>query len=49
MSATRVTQLFLILILLVASFAVTSKAQAWSACGGSYIVQRGDWLAKIAR
>jgi LysM repeat protein len=48
MSAKRVTQLFLILIVLVASFATTSKAQAWSACGGSYVVQRGDWLAKIA-
>src|ERR1044072_1971778 len=49
MSATRITQLFLILILLVASFARTSPAHAWSTCGGSYVVQRGDWLARIAR
>lgn len=49
MSATRITQLFLILILLVASFASTSTAHAWSTCGGSYVVQRGDWLARIAR
>ena len=49
MSATRITQLFLILILLAASFASTSTAHAWSACGGSYVVQRGDWLARISR
>ena len=48
MSAKRITQLSLILVLLVSSFAVTSKAQAWSYCGSSYVVQRGDWLAKIA-
>jgi LysM repeat protein len=48
MSAKRITQLFLIFILLVTSLAMTSKAQAWSTCGSSYTVQRGDWLAKIA-
>ena len=48
MSAKRITQLFLIVILLVTSFALTSNAYAWSTCGGSYTVQRGDWLAKIA-
>jgi len=39
----------LILVLLVASFAATTNAQAWSGCGGTYVVQRGDGLAKIAR
>jgi LysM repeat protein len=43
----RITQLSLILILLLASFAAASPAQAWS-CGSSYVIQRGDWLAKIA-
>ena len=49
MSAKRITQLSLIFVLLLASFAATSPAHAWSYCGGSYVVQRGDWLAKIAR
>ncbi len=49
MSVKRVVQLSLILILLVASFAQTGNAQAWSTCGGSYVVQPGDWMAKIAR
>jgi LysM repeat protein len=49
MSAKRITQLCLIFVLLLASFAATSHAHAWSYCGGSYVVQRGDWLAKIAR
>ena len=49
MSATRITQLCLIIVLLLASFAATSKAQAWSTCGAIYVVQRGDWLAKIAQ
>jgi LysM repeat protein len=39
----------LILILLLASFAAARTAQAWSGCGGSYVVQYGDWLARIAR
>ena len=49
MSATRIIQWSLISILLLASLTATSSAQAWSSCGGSYVVQRGDWLAKIAR
>jgi lysozyme len=49
MSVKRITQLCLIFVLLLASFAATSPAHAWSYCGGSYVVQRGDWLAKIAR
>lgn len=49
MSGKRVIQFSLILILLAASFATTSSAHAQSWCGGTYVVQRGDWLAKIAR
>src|SRR5206468_7674126 len=49
MPAKRIIQTLLIFILLLASFAATSPAHAWSACGSPYVVQRGDWLAKIAR
>jgi LysM repeat protein len=49
MSARRILQASLILILLLSSLAATSQAHAWSYCGGSYVVQRGDWLSKIAR
>jgi LysM repeat protein len=49
MTPKRIIQLGLVLVLLVAAFAVTGKAEAWSYCGGTYVVQRGDWLAKIAR
>jgi len=50
MSVKRIIQACLILVLLLASLgATTGSAQAWSACGSTYVVQRGDWLAKIAR
>jgi LysM repeat protein len=49
MAGKRFIQVSLILILLAASFATTVSAKAWSACGSTYVVQRGDWLAKIAR
>lgn len=49
MSAKRIIQASLILVLLLASLAATRNAQAWSYCGSTYVVQRGDWLAKIAR
>lgn len=45
----RTIQLFLIVILLIASFAFTSSASANAYCGSWYVVQPGDWLAKIAR
>jgi len=48
MSARRIVQLFLILIVLLASLAAASDARAWSYCGETYVVQRGDWLSKIA-
>lgn len=49
MSTKRVFQLFLVLLIVLVSLAATPRAHAWSACGGSYVVQPGDWLAKIAR
>lgn len=49
MSAKRIIQVSLILVLLLASFAATSSARAYGYCGSTYIVQRGDWLARIAR
>ncbi len=49
MSIKRLIQICLILVLLLASFASTGSARASSVCGSSYVVQRGDWLSKIAR
>ena len=48
MTSKRIVQVTLILILVFASFAATGKAKAWGYCGATYVVQRGDWLAKIA-
>jgi lysozyme len=46
----RTIQLSLVLVLVFASLAFTSSAHAWGGyCGGTYVVQPGDWLAKIAR
>jgi lysozyme len=45
----RFIQLSIIFVLLVASLAHTSSAYAQSWCGSTYVVRRGDWLAKIAR
>jgi LysM repeat protein len=50
MYAKRTIQLSLVLVLLFASLAFTGSAHAWGGyCGSTYIVQPGDWLAKIAR
>ena len=49
MSPKRIVQLLLILVMVAASFAAADSARADSWCGASYVVQRGDWLAKIAR
>ena len=49
MSAKRFIQVCLILVLLLASFAASEDARAWSSCGSSYVVQYGDWLSRIAR
>ena len=49
MSVKRILQVVLILAVLLVSLAATGEAKADSWCGGTYVVQRGDWLAKIAR
>ena len=49
MSAKRIVQLSLIVVLLFASLAFTSSVSASGYCGSTYVVQRGDWLAKIGR
>ena len=48
MSVKHFIQASLILIMLATAFANTTGAQAWSNCGSTYVVQRGDWMAKIA-
>ena len=42
------TQLILLIVILLASFAGPGYAQAQSSCGSTYTVQPGDWLSKIA-
>ena len=49
MFAKRTIQLTLIVVLLFASLAFTNRASASAYCSSSYVVQPGDWLAKIAR
>ena len=50
MSAKRFIQACLIVALMLASFAAAAdSALAGSSCGSSYVVQRGDWLSRIAR
>ena len=48
MFAKRMIQLTLILVLLVSFLAVSHSNAAASNCGSTYVVQRGDWLSKIA-
>ena len=48
MFAKRLIQLSLILVLLVGSLAATHSNAAAMGCGSTYVVQRGDWLSKIA-
>jgi LysM repeat protein len=49
MSAKRIVQVSLILTLLLVSMVPVKNADAGSACGSTYYVRPGDWLAKIAR
>lgn len=50
MSVKRIVQLILVLAVLLATLGVAPmKAEAWSGCGSTYVVQSGDWLAKIAK
>jgi LysM repeat protein len=48
MSAKRVFQATLVLVLLVACLSFPRSASAWGGCGSTYVVQPGDWLSKIA-
>jgi LysM repeat protein len=47
MFAKRIIYLALVMVVVVACFAFPRSASA-AGCGSSYVVQRGDWLAKIA-
>lgn len=49
MNLKRLIQLTVVVAVLLSSVAMVPRTHALSACGSSYIVQRGDWLAKIAR
>ena len=49
MKAKRLIQLSIIVVLLFTSFAFTNSASASGYCPSTYVVQPGDWLAKIAR
>ena len=49
MSVKRIIQLSLVFVMLFATFAYTNSASASGYCGSTYVVQPGDWLAKIAR
>jgi LysM repeat protein len=49
MSAKRIIRLVLVIVVLFSSLAFTHSVSAGGGCGNSYIVQPGDWLAKIAR
>jgi LysM repeat protein len=48
MSFKTLSQIFVLIAILVASFASPGSAQAWSGCGNTYVVQWGDTLAGIA-
>ena len=48
MSLKKFVNLFLLLATLLASFAFTGNALAWSGCGSTYAVQWGDTLASVA-
>ena len=48
MAAKRMLQIALVLLVMAACFAFPRHASAGSGCGSTYIVQPGDWLAKIA-
>jgi LysM domain/NPCBM-associated, NEW3 domain of alpha-galactosidase len=48
MAVKRALQIALIMAVLTACLAIPSRAAADGPCGSIYIVQRGDWLIKIA-
>jgi LysM repeat protein len=49
MFAKRAIQITLVVVVLFASFAFTNSVSASAYCSSRYVVQPGDWLAKIAR
>ena len=50
MTSKRILQTILLVAVLMVSLAAnTSQVQASGYCGSTYVVQPGDWLAKIAR
>jgi LysM repeat protein len=48
MAQKKFFQIIALTAILLASFATTGTAFAWSGCGASYVVQRGDTLGSIA-
>jgi LysM repeat protein len=48
MSLKKSVNLFVLLAILLASFAMTGSALAWSGCGSTYVVQWGDTMASVA-
>jgi len=48
MSLKNLSQIFLLMVILMAAFAIPGNAQAWSGCGNTYVVQWGDSLSGIA-
>jgi LysM repeat protein len=48
MSLKKTVNLFVLLAILLASFAVTGTALAWSGCGPTYVVQWGDTISSVA-
>jgi peptidoglycan endopeptidase LytE len=48
MSQKKIFQFIILTAILLASFATTGSAFAWSGCGTSYVVQSGDTLGSIA-
>lgn len=49
MSTKRLIQLTLIVVLVLGSLAFTRSASASGYCASAYVVQPGEWMAKIAR
>ena len=49
MRTIRIIQVSVLVLVLLASMVPAKETQAWLGCGSMYVVQRGDWLAKIAR
>ena len=48
MSLKKTVNVFVLLAIVLASFAMTGSALAWSGCGPSYVVQWGDTMASVA-